>query len=157
MALCLIDICLTVPLATMFLCVAARHVHPWSWESTHTHFSWVGQYPFIVWNQWGNWTKFNIAMSQWTPVLCGFVFWGFFGFTDEAMRHYRLAYHAIVGWVGFSRCTTVSSRVESHGCVEFTFSNATLLIVLIVAEKSLTGWLGRAVHFPLLAQIPRRS
>jgi hypothetical protein len=53
-------------------------------------------------------------MYRWLLVACSFVFFAFFGFGDEAGRHYRLVYTSLASRIGLSTSTL---RGSSHGCV----------------------------------------
>jgi len=54
-------------------------------------------------------------MSRWLIVACGFIFFAFFGFADEARRHYRHAFNSVVKRVGFSTGSMGSSGPSSSG------------------------------------------
>jgi pheromone a factor receptor len=122
MALALTDLLLTTPFAIFGMYVRAAHgLEPWiSWSDTHSNFSRVAQYPAILWRDTKGLTdeeeKMRIMgvvaleLSRWSPVLCAFVFFGFFGFASEARRSYKLAFAKVRGWVGFSSIRTIESE-----------------------------------------------
>lgn len=85
---------LNLPLSLYYLYVNAvvNPVSPWiSWEDTHFNYSHVGQFPSVVWRA-DPILYVVIESSRWSVIPCAFVFFGFFGFAEEARRHYRLAY-----------------------------------------------------------------
>jgi pheromone a factor receptor len=67
-------------------------VQPWiSWASTHSHYSHVGQFPSIIWRATPT-AEASLEINRWIIVSSAFVFFAFFGFAEEARKHYRLAY-----------------------------------------------------------------
>lgn len=84
----------TLPLSiyNLYLNIHVTPVQPWiSWEDTHFDYSHVGQFPTAVWRADPT-TRIMIESSRWLVVPCAFLFFGFFGFAEEARKHYRLAY-----------------------------------------------------------------
>lgn len=58
------------------------------------------QVPAILWRN-DNQLAVNLERTRWTVVICGFIFFAFFGFADEAMKNYKLAYNLFArkfGW-----------------------------------------------------------
>jgi pheromone a factor receptor len=79
-----------------------------SWANTHSHFDRVDQFPSILWRS--NPVGANqLELCRWMTVVCAFVFFGFFGFADEARLHYRLAIHSITKTLGISSLTLTGS------------------------------------------------
>jgi hypothetical protein len=67
-------------------------IYPWiSWEDTHFNYSFVGQYPSFEWRANASLAT-ALEFTRWTPVFATFIFFLFFGFAEEARKHYRLAY-----------------------------------------------------------------
>ena len=64
----------------------------------------VDQFPLSVYGR-------NIALesTRWMTIICSFVFFGFFGFADEARIHYRLALNSITKTLGISSFTLTGS------------------------------------------------
>ena len=63
-------------------------------------------------------------MSRWLVVACGLVFFAFFGFADEAQKHYKIAFASVVKRVGYT--TTGSTKIgtgitSSTGYVDIFF------------------------------------
>ncbi|KXN90200.1 Pheromone B alpha 3 receptor, partial [Leucoagaricus sp. SymC.cos] len=66
---------------------------PWvSWDETHFDFNRVEQFPAFQWRLDPLAVK-NIEGFRWSVVVCGFIFFAFFGFADEAIKNYKLAYN----------------------------------------------------------------
>ena len=92
--------------ATLYLNIAVAHgasespIHPYiSWKSVHARFSYVGQFPAFQWKQYPT-VLMSLELNRWSKVLCAFIFFAFFGFADEARKHYRLAYNSVARKVG---------------------------------------------------------
>jgi pheromone a factor receptor len=93
-ALSSIQIFITLPVSLVSLYISAHveTVHPWiSWEDTHADYSFVGQVPSFMW-QADPITVVNLELIRWMVVVAAFVFFAFFGFAEEARKHYRMAY-----------------------------------------------------------------
>ncbi|KIM89805.1 hypothetical protein PILCRDRAFT_812599 [Piloderma croceum F 1598] len=90
-------------------------ISPWiSWANVHADFSFVGQVPAFVWKaQPGAIVDFEI--TRWAPVLCSFLFFGFFGFAQEARKNYRVAFNSIVKKVGYTTLGFSSGISSSFG------------------------------------------
>ena len=100
-ALASVDFCFTIPICIWTTVVNAtwNEVHPWvSWADTHWEYDRVDQVPRILINkQLG---LYMLEINRWAVVLCAFVFFGFFGFADEAKKNYRLWTSAITKRLG---------------------------------------------------------
>jgi Pheromone A receptor len=84
----------TLPVALFGLYINAHYftVHPWiSWDNTHADYSFVGQVPSFIWRA-DPISEVMFELERWIPVIAAFFFFGFFGFAEEARRHYRKAY-----------------------------------------------------------------
>lgn len=65
-------------------------VYPWiSWSNTHSDYSFVGQLHSDAWRLHN---EASFEWSRWSVVACAFSFFIFFGFAEEARKHYRIAY-----------------------------------------------------------------
>lgn len=119
MCLAGIEIICTVPLGSyaIYLNSTAGVISPWkSWADTHSGFSRVDQFPSILWRAHLP-TEISIELSRWLILLCAFVFFGFFGFADEAMKHYRIAIVSVAKRVGLSTASMNSGMSSSTGYV----------------------------------------
>jgi pheromone a factor receptor len=103
MALAMTEIVFTIPLAIfmIWLNATAAPIGPWrSFADTHFAFSRVEQIPAVIWR--GNPTLvMAMEFTRWVTPLCAIVFFAFFGFADEAKKHYRLVFLGIATCVGF--------------------------------------------------------
>ena len=93
-ALSVVQIFTTFPVSIFSFYVSAHvlTVHPWiSWEDTHADYSFVGQVPSFVWRA-DPISVVNLELIRWPVVAAAFLFFGFFGFAEEARRNYRKAY-----------------------------------------------------------------
>jgi len=65
---------------------------PWiSWEDTHFNYSFVDQIPAFTWRA-SPASEATLELVRWLTVFSAFFFFAFFGFAEEARKHYRLAY-----------------------------------------------------------------
>ena len=104
----------TIPLATFYLVLDAKlGVKPYSWMSTHRHYSEVIQVPASIWKNDLN-SALSIEMYRWSLVLCAFLFFAFFGFAGEARRNYCRMYASITSRI---RHWTSALHGLSHVCV----------------------------------------
>ena len=96
-------------------------IEPWrGWADTHADFSRVDQYPSIVWRYAPNGTEASLELARWLTVLCAFTFFAFFGFAEEARRHYQTAVQSVAKHVGVSSTGTFGSTLfSSSGYVLF--------------------------------------
>ncbi len=86
-----VELLVNIPVSSYGLYINATRseVHPWvSWADTHFNWFTVDKYPALPWRQNGH-TLAAIELSRWALVLVAFVFFGFFGFADEAMKSYK--------------------------------------------------------------------
>jgi pheromone a factor receptor len=84
---------------------AAVPLNPWiSWENVHSNFSRVPQVPSMIWRSNRD-EEFALELSRWAIVFCAFLFFGFFGFADEARKNYRFALQSVVKRVGINTVT----------------------------------------------------
>nr|WCD39441.1 Ste3-4 [Ganoderma boninense] len=90
MALATVELMCTTPIAAYGLSLnASSHIYPWiSYADTHFGYSRVDQWPAVLWKAQPN-AIVTFALTRWLTVLCAFVFFAFFGFADEARRHYH--------------------------------------------------------------------
>ena len=103
MALSSIDAFGSIPLATY---IVVRNVKmgvvPWnSWADTHSYYSHIRQISAFVWKDEPLMAN-GLEMFRWLIVACAFIFFAFFGFGDEARKHYHLAYTSITRRIGYS-------------------------------------------------------
>jgi pheromone a factor receptor len=131
MALAGTDVIGTVPLATWVVIQNAGGViSPWiSWENVHFGFSRVDQIPASFWR--ANPVLRGVEMVRWLPVACALIFFIYFGFADEARKHYRLAVSSVAKHVGVS--------TGSFGHSSGLFSSSQYVTLLLLDYQKLTG------------------
>ncbi|KAG6328748.1 hypothetical protein ID866_10342 [Astraeus odoratus] len=105
MALATTEIICTIPITAygIYLNVTLSPIQPWKgFADAHYNYSHIGQYPSVIWRS----NPQNVAsteLTRWSLVFCAFVFFGFFGFADEARKHYRKVYQTVKGiWIQIS-------------------------------------------------------
>lgn len=82
---------LPLSLVTLYITAYYAPLYPWiSWDDTHSNYSEVNQFPSVVWR--ANATGVLLELNRWIIVIAAFLFFGFFGFAEEARKHYRKAY-----------------------------------------------------------------
>jgi pheromone a factor receptor len=93
-ALSAVQISFSLPLSIFSIYSNAHYqiIYPWiSWENTHLHYSFVGQFPSILWRS-SSVVQLMLELTRWNIVLSAFLFFAFFGFAEEARKHYRIVY-----------------------------------------------------------------
>ena len=141
MALAGTEVLFGVPFAIAVIVINATHadIVPLDWNDVHrstllcshcprfcTQFCtflvfWrVDQYPATIWKS-DPVVHTSLQFTRWTTIICGLVFFAFFGFADEAQKHYKSAFESFAKRIGVSissRDTTkINSVSSSFGCV----------------------------------------
>lgn len=122
-ALSSVDFCFTIPLATWNIVANASQgtVHPYvSWHYAHWGYSRVFQFPRIVLEKYPV-TVYSLETTRWAAVLCAFVFFGFFGFADEAKKNYRLLASTVTKRLGYTTFTESTAISDSYVYSSFSF------------------------------------
>ena len=92
MALAFIGISGSAGSTYVLVLLLKAHVEPWTgWADMHSDYSTVLQFPSSFWKSVPNLVT-QLELSRWLLVAYAFVNFAFFGFADEAHRHYRLVY-----------------------------------------------------------------
>jgi len=103
-----IDILCTLPLAVWLLYSDATLgvIIRWpGWDAVHANFSQVGQVPAVIWRS-DNILHVEVELTRWSNVVCAIIFFIFFGFAEEARRHYALAFWYVAKKIGYKPSTT---------------------------------------------------
>lgn len=110
MCLAGVEVVCTVPLGSFAIYLNAKAgIFPWiSWADTHYNFSRVDQFPALLWRLTSN-SEVSVELTRWLIVICAFVFFGFFGFADEAKKNYRSAFATVAKRVGLTTSTGATS------------------------------------------------
>jgi pheromone a factor receptor len=97
MSLATIELLVNTPISVygIYLNLKSGTIQPWKgWADTHFQYSLVVQYPSALWRS-DYPVVVSLELSRWSIIFCAFVFFVFFGFAEEARRHYRLVYWAV--------------------------------------------------------------
>lgn len=114
-ALASLDFCFTVPIAVRAIVVGVESgPRPWvSWEDTHSGYSRIHQIPRVLLDQDPT-LVYSLELTRWAAVLCAFIFFGFFGFADEAIKNYRLFAGTVTKRLGYTTFTDSGSMSDSY-------------------------------------------
>ena len=100
----------------------AGPLEPWKgWADTHFDFSRVVTFPAFIWRRDPT-LAIPLELSRWVLPLCALAFFAFFGFAEEARKHYRAAAMAVatrvpcVRQIQEKRATKSSKFVPSSLC-----------------------------------------
>ena len=91
MALASLEVMIGLPLtiASIALNATLNPVQPWvSWEETHFGFSRIDQIDAETWKA-SSLARTMLESGRWMTVICGLVFFLFFGLAEEARRNYK--------------------------------------------------------------------
>ncbi len=118
MALALTEMIFTTPLAIFIIVLntKAAPIEPWrSWDDTHLNYGRMELFPALIWRQ-APLVVVAFETMRWVNPVCSFIFFGFFGFADEARKNYRAAYWRVAGLFG-KKPTPINKRslVQSVG------------------------------------------
>ena len=117
MALACTEMICTTPLAVFLIIINATTVPvaPWiSWENTHYDFGRIGQIPAVIWRS-DKYAVIGCILTQWSCVICAFIFFIFFGFAAEARKHYSSALSRFLPMHYFRKPASFAN--EKLGCV----------------------------------------
>ncbi|TCD62967.1 a-factor receptor [Steccherinum ochraceum] len=104
MALATGDLLFTMPIALYGAILNATDstIFPWiSWADTHADYWKVNQVPALLWRS-SHVSVVALEMTRWAPVICSLIFFAFFGFAEEARRHYADAIRSVLRRLGLS-------------------------------------------------------
>ncbi|PPQ94357.1 hypothetical protein CVT25_000685 [Psilocybe cyanescens] len=129
MCLATTEILFTIPISSygVYLNAVNMPIYPWkSWADTHFDFYTLDIYPAAIWRTNRLFT-IALEMNRWSAIFCAFVFFGFFGFADEALKNYRRVYWIVAGYVGYK---------PQHNPSGFAIYLLRLVLVLIFTPSS---------------------
>ena len=112
MALSMTELLLTVPLSiyVIWLDSTAMPLDKWvSMEDTHFNYSRVEQFPRILYTANAKYTM-SLEFTRWIVVVCSFIIFGYFGFAEEARRHYKQAFWSIAKRFGYHPAPPASKK-----------------------------------------------
>ena len=102
MALAVINMLFLLPLGiyTMIVNTTETPIYIWRGLSDlHYDFSAVDQYPAVLWRN-NSLAEASVMFSEWSFIGCALLFFLFFGFGDEALKHYRKVYDVVAERLG---------------------------------------------------------
>nr|AVI69658.1 pheromone receptor [Cyclocybe aegerita] len=102
MSLATIELLFNLPITTygLYLNITGRPIYPWkSWSDIHFDWYTIDTFPAALWRS-STLMVVNLELSRWSMIFCALVFFGFFGFAEEARKNYRVAYWAIAKHFG---------------------------------------------------------
>lgn len=126
MALACTELFLSVPLSTfiIYLNLTTTQLSPWvSFYNTHYGFSRVDQIPALLWRA-NSEMVVAVELGRWIDPACAFIFFAYFGFADEARRHYLQAFWWCVKKLGFEPKSGNASSAFSSSAEKFGYENA---------------------------------
>lgn len=95
-----IDLLFTIPISA-WVFSSWFPVYPWQgWTALHSNISQVETLPASIWRSDHN-DAIAVEATRWFSVAFAFVFFVFFGFADEARKHYVFAFHSVAKKVGY--------------------------------------------------------
>nr|QQL12040.1 mating-type protein STE3.1 [Hypsizygus marmoreus] len=97
MSLATVELLFNTPISTygLYLNITTSPIYPWkSWSDIHFDYFTIDTFPGVLWRN-SPIQVVTLELSRWSLVFCAFLFFGFFGFADEARKHYRQAYWAV--------------------------------------------------------------
>ncbi|EIN05671.1 STE3-domain-containing protein [Punctularia strigosozonata HHB-11173 SS5] len=115
MALASVDLLLTIPLNSwvLWMDTVRQPVFKWvSWADTHSNFSRVVQWPRVIWSI-DSMTVSALEVQRWSPIICAFIFFAFFGFAQEAKANYSRAYWSVARKFGHTKSTASTTRFST--------------------------------------------
>lgn len=104
MSLATVELLFNTPISAygLYLNATLKPIYPWkSWADIHYDWFTIDIYPAEWWRS-SPIQITNLELSRWSLVFCAILFFGFFGFADEARKHYRIAYWAVAKRFGIS-------------------------------------------------------
>jgi pheromone a factor receptor len=124
MSLATIELIFNVPISSygLYLNITASPIHPWKgWANTHFDWYTVDTFPAVIWRS-NRQSVVTLELSRWAMVFCSLVFFGFFGFADEALKHYRLVYWAVAKRFGVSPPPSSTLNAYPGYCFIFLYT-----------------------------------
>ncbi|KAL4259943.1 G-protein coupled receptor 4 family protein [Pleurotus pulmonarius] len=117
MLLATIELVIGIPINAygIYLNATSAPVQPWlGWADAHFDWYTIDTFPGVLWRSSAR-TIVTLELSRWLIVFCAFLFFGFFGFADEARKQYRLAYQFVAQKLGLLLPRPTSSTLIKLG------------------------------------------
>ena len=127
------EILCTLPLTIWLIAYqASQPIYEWQGlADMHSGFARIEQYPADQWLLWP-FQPTGIVITPWLVVMCGIVFFGFFGLAEEARSHYRMALTTVAKKLGYTHAPTSSSGFTSDLPPSKGFSSSKLGISITI-------------------------
>lgn len=113
MALATLELVCTTPFAAYFIYLdsTAEPISAYtSWADIHFNFSRVDQIAFVLWNLNPK-SALAMQLTRWLMVIPAFVFFLFFGFAEEARKHYRQTFWKVMKVFGVKPKSKYPNRI----------------------------------------------
>jgi len=139
MGLAGIEMLLQIPWSSVLIYLDVKSgISPWvGWADTHAHFSRVGQFPAVEWKS-DHIALITLELSRWAIVVCAAIFFGFFGFADEARKNYRLAFNSVAKKVGYTTANMSSGVSSSFGSKQMTSSSGRGTLPVFIRRETVS-------------------
>lgn len=114
MALATIELLCTTPFSAYFIYLDATSmpISPYrGWADLHFGYSRVDQVPSVIWHLSSK-EVLALELTRWLMIVCALVFFLFFGFAEEARRHYKMAFWRVAKAVGYKPKPVANRRVS---------------------------------------------
>ena len=117
------DLLCGIPFTSFYLYLAITVLSPFpGLKQEHSDYSDIEQLPAAVWRA-DTLEELSFELSRWVVVVCAFVFFVVFGFTEESRNNYRATLQFVVQV--FARITGIKTHPQAssnaEGCVIFFF------------------------------------
>lgn len=89
-----------------------------SWQEMHREYEGIDIVSSFIWRRTN---ESGMELNRWSFVIGAIVFFGFFGFADEAKKHYGSALDSVMRLVGQTRHTLIGSRSGKSSTATATF------------------------------------
>ena len=96
MCFSVLDLLIVAPFVLVYLCFAIVGLSPFhGLTQEHYHFSQVVQVPAVVWRA-TTISELTVEFKRWVMVWGAFVFFVFFGLSQESLNNYRALFQSVV-------------------------------------------------------------
>ena len=138
------DLLCGIPFTSFYLYLAITVLSPFTGlKQEHSDYSDIEQLPAAVWRA-DTLNAISYELNRWIVVVCAFVFFVVFGFTEESRNNYRATFQYVVQvfvkTTGIKTRPQVTSSCNAEGCVIigffFFFSSSDTMIFRIVFQNS---------------------
>ena len=127
------DLLCGIPFTSFYLYLAITVLSPFpGLKQEHSDFSDIEQLPAAVWRA-DTLGELSYELNRWIVVVCAFVFFVVFGFTEESRNNYRATLQYVVQV--FVKTTRIKTRSQAscnaEGCVIIVFFLLSVLCLIL--------------------------